>query len=55
MSVNRESSVEVVVTGDGLVSRCPEARNRVGEEGGELAALTQMQVNTFALFDRSIR
>lgn len=36
--------VEVVITGDALVQRCPAVTQRIGEDSGELATLGRMQV-----------
>lgn len=42
--------VDVVITGDALVKKCPSVRNRIGEVGGKLAALPQMQVTILLIF-----
>lgn len=38
--------MEVVITGDALVKLCPSVPQRIGESGGEMASMTQMQVST---------
>lgn len=42
--------IDVVITGDALVKKCPSVKNRIGEVGGKLASLPHMQVTTFFLF-----
>lgn len=48
------NEIDVVITGDALIKKCPSVQNRIGEEGGPLASMPQMQVRAKPIFWRTL-
>lgn len=48
------NEIDVVITGDALIKKCPSVKNRIGEEGGPLASMPQMQVRATLIIWRTL-